>query len=475
MRGSIASAEAPLRAPRGADGVVLCRALVLVCAPRGALVAGLMVGVVGCHPPASAPLDAPKDMFLGAAGEGAGAVERAPAAEAGEGEVAVSDVSGDMVNLDAAPRADERWRARDPAYVAFEGACEGEGASIVVAAVGDLLLHHELQIQAFAAPERHRALWSGVEDLLMRADLTYGNLEGPMAAGLDREGREVEDPGLVFDRVVYTAYPRFNFHASLAEDLVRSGFDVVSTANNHALDRGALGVDRTIAALRAAKLAYTGTRARGDAAARWYTITRSKGIGVAWLACTELMNVRPDAEGQVLRCGDKAVAATIRALKEDRSVDAVIVTPHWGKEYAPEPRASQVTLAQRWAEAGATAIFGSHPHVNQRWEKLVTSGGREALVIYSLGNFASHQPELPRRSSALFYVGLRRGADGQARVFGARYVPLHVRQEGERFFVEAVDRVGGPAESRAFTAGIFGEANLIRPEEALRLAPHCGD
>ena len=65
-----------------------------------------------------------------------------------------------------------------------------------------------------------------------------------MASGLDRNFNEVPDPGMVYDRVVYSGYPRFNYHPSLAVDLRRSGVDVVSTANNHALDRGPVGVEQ---------------------------------------------------------------------------------------------------------------------------------------------------------------------------------------------------------------------------------------
>jgi len=359
-------------------------------------------------------------------------------------------------------------------YLHFAGACDPGGDTVTIAAVGDILLHHELQIQAFAHRDRHRVLWSGVEDLLRRADLTYGNLEGPTAPGLDREGNEVADPGLVFDRVVYTAYPRFNFHPSVVEDLVLSGFDVVSTANNHALDRRALGVDRTIAALRGARLAYTGTRAQAEPTAPWHAVTEARGLRIAWLACTELLNVRPDAHGQVLRCKDPALLTALRALRRDPSIDAIILTPHWGKEYEPEPRPAQRELARRWADAGADAILGSHPHVLQPWEKLAAEDGREVLVHYSLGNFASHQPELPKRSTVVLYLALRRDpASGRTRLAGVGYVPLHVRQSGDEFFVEAIDRVGGPAESRAHTLAIYGAPNLLAPDAPLALAPHC--
>ena len=361
-----------------------------------------------------------------------------------------------------------------PTYLHFAGACDPSDAPVVtVAAVGDVLLHHELQLQAFAHRDRHRVLWSGVEDLLRRPDLTYANLEGPTAPGLDRHGNEVPDPGLVFDRVVYTAYPRFNFHPSVAEDLVLSGFDVVSTANNHALDRHALGVDRTIAALRAARLAYTGTRAQGEPDAPWHTITVARGLRVAWLACTDLLNVRPDVHAQVLRCKDRAVEATLRALRRDPTIHAIILTPHWGKEYEPEPRPAQRDLARRWADAGADAILGAHPHVLQPWEKLLAADGREVLVHYSLGNFASHQPELPRRTTVLLHLALRRAPDGRARLVGAAYIPLHVRRDGDQFFVEAIDRAHGPPDARAHVLDLYGPHNLLPPDAPLRLAPHC--
>ncbi|MCB9703675.1 MAG: CapA family protein [Myxococcales bacterium] len=359
-------------------------------------------------------------------------------------------------------------------YLAFAGACdEGGGETVTIAAVGDILLHHELQIQAFAAADRHRNIWRSIEDLLGRADITYGNLEGPMASGVDRSGALVDDPGEVFDRVVYTAYPRFNFHPSVAVDLKKSGFDVVSTANNHALDRQAIGVDRTIEALAAAKLAFTGTHTRAEPDAPWHAVIRRRGLAIAFLACTDLLNVRPDSEGQVLRCKGKAFEGMIRKLAGQKGIDAVIVTPHWGKEYEATPRPAQVELAHRWAEAGATAILGSHPHVLQPWERYTAEDGREVLIHYSLGNFASHQPELPKRSTILLYLGLRRGDDGVVRLRGAGYVPLHVRQEGERFFVEAIDRVAGPADARALIVELHGEGNLLGADDPLELTPHC--
>jgi hypothetical protein len=386
----------------------------------------------------------------------------------------------DDVEAEAPPSAsgaDPEPPAKPPlpdGYLTFDDACEVEGV-VTIGAIGDVLLHHELQKQAFAEKDRYVDLWSSILDLLRQPDITWANLEGPAARGIDRKGNEVEDPGPRFDNVVYTGYPRFNYHASIAQDLRKSGVDIVSTANNHAFDRYELGVERTIEALKKAKLPFVGTRARGSKAP-WHVVTEVGGLRLAWVACTIFTNFHKDTQGQVLYCfkGD-TVAKLVAELDADDEVDAVIVTPHWGKEYLTEPGERQLEYARRWVDAGAVAIIGAHPHVLQPWEKLQTPDGRDAFIIHSLGNFVSHQRELPRRTTILLYLGLGKRPDGKVVPVGARYVPLHVRMEGkmERFYVESIDRAGGPDDARALALDMYGLHNLMSPEEDLDVRPHC--
>lgn len=379
----------------------------------------------------------------------------------------------------AADQKDEPWRL-PPEYLKFDGACE-PGDRVTLAFAGDLLLHQELQRQAYAGNQGAEVLWTNIADLLADPDLTYLNLEGPLAHGLDRDFVEVPDPGKVYDKVVYTAYPRFNYHASIAGDLAAAGVDIVSTANNHALDRGPVGVVHTLEALGRAKLDGVGTRESGELQ-RLYTVTKVGGLEIGWVACTNNTNRIPDDLDQVLQCGSgtavekviRRLRATGRYAKRKPKVDAVIVTPHWGKEYVHFPREREQRLAQRWVDAGALAVVGSHPHVVQPWAKLVGEDGNEGLVLYSLGNFASHQPELSRRSSLLLYLELVALEDsGEVHIAGVRYVPLHVREAGEEFFVEAIDRVQGPADARALIVALLGAANLAAPDGAKRGDPHC--
>lgn len=348
----------------------------------------------------------------------------------------------------------------------FDNACRA-GTKITIAAVGDVLLHGPLQKQAYAAADGHHSLWKNVEPLLERADLTYGNLEGPCAEGVATTG-ETRDPGKTFDNRVYSSYPQFNYHPSLIGSLKNSGFDVVSTANNHALDRRSLGADRTVKNLKEAGLPFTGTRATGDMDAPWYTVTEAKGVKVAWVACTFSTNGIPDTKNQVLNCyEDKTtLLSTIRGLKGRADVDAVIVTPHWGVEYTHTPSAREKDLAHDMLDAGALAVFGGHPHVVQPWEKYKTQDGREGFVIYSLGNFVSGQTGVAKRSSLILYVGLTKGSDGKVTVNGVRHMPLTM---GNAPYTAQL----GSGESLALTTKLLGSWNKLGAEEALVTNPEC--
>ena len=358
--------------------------------------------------------------------------------------------------------------------IEFAAACE-PGDTLTIAAVGDVLLHGRLQQQAFREPDGYVSLWRGVADLLAQADVTYANLEGPTAPGVISSGRAVDDPGRRFDDYVYTSYPMFNYHHSLLDDLMASGVDVVSTSNNHSLDRRSLGADRTIEQLEARGLPYTGTRPADSDREAWWTTTDEGGFRLAWLGCTYGTNGIPDNDDQVLHCfqDDELIEASVRGLADRSDIDAVILTPHWGQEYQATPQRQQLDWAHRMLDAGALAIIGAHPHVTQPWERYVTADGRETFAIYSLGNFVSGQRHLPRRSTLILYLGLTRTDDG-VKLNGARYVPAHMTQKADgSLTLEAPDRTGRDQDSRQLTTDMFGLYNLQPPDDALVTNPQC--
>lgn len=354
----------------------------------------------------------------------------------------------------------------------FSRACRA-GERVTIAAVGDVMPHEPLQRQAYA-----RGWWTvfgGMTKWLNDAHVTYANLESPTALGISFTGALVTDPGPVFDDWVYTDTP-FNVHRGIVTALRSAAFDVLSTANNHALDRFSLGVDRTLDAMDAAGIAHVGT-VRATRRGAWSTRVVRNGFDLRFVACTFSTNGIFDGADQVTHCylEKPRLLSTIRSLVANPEVDAVIVVPHWGAEYSDTPRQKEIDLAHELLDAGATAIVGAHPHVLQPWEKYVTRDGRETFIAYSLGNFVSrhYYLTLARRTSILLYLGLTRASDGKTFVNGVRYMPIYTRYSGGNWNVAAIDEVGGYAEARRLATTMFGEWNVRYPGQSLDTTPEC--
>jgi poly-gamma-glutamate synthesis protein (capsule biosynthesis protein) len=102
-------------------------------------------------------------------------------------------------------------------------------------------------------------------------------------------------------------------------------------------------------------------------------------------------------------------AGVLDAIKQARlKCDLLVVSIHWGIEYAPAPRPEDVETAHKMLEAGATVIVGHHPHVLQPVETYRTADGRDGVIFYSLGNFLSNQ-------SRNYVDGLMPDKDGDPR------------------------------------------------------------
>lgn len=359
----------------------------------------------------------------------------------------------------------------DSAPLKFSRACDS-GKQFTLVAVGDVLLHEPLARQGMR--DGFDTLWSPLEKYFRNADSAYANLEGPTAGNISAAGKIVPDPGRHFDGVAYTGYPQFNYHPSLPVDLKSSGFDIVSTANNHAMDRRSIGVDRTIKALRAADLPFSGTTDSSELDHREYaTVTKENGMTIAWIACTFSTNGIPDAKNQVLSCFDEraTLLSEIRRQKDDPSVDAVIVTPHWGIEYNIVAGNDQKKLAREMIEAGALIVFGSHPHVLQPVEKIVASDGREGFVIYSLGNFVSNQKtKLATKTAAALFVGLTRDSDGKVFINGVRHLPTTMMYDST---ISVRPAKGNLEESRILANRILSGSTELLPSEAVVTNPQC--
>ncbi len=312
------------------------------------------------------------------------------------------------------------FASADNKNISFPQSC-AKGQQVVIAAMGDLLLHQPLQ--AKASHQGFESLWREALPFIRKADIVYANLEGPIATGIDASGKEVADP-MQFNFAVYSDFPRFNYHPSLAQDLKKSGFTLLSTANNHAFDRKAIGIDKTLDLLEKNGLMQIGSR-KSNSQAEFYKIVEKNGLKIAWIACTEHTNGHEDTQKQILYCykaKDKEwILNKIAALKS--KVDAIIIAPHWGEEYQERSNQSQQTFAHQVLEAGATVVLGSHPHVLQEVEQYTTKDKRTTFISYSLGNFVSFQGSTRTRSSVILMLGLTKTAQGTI-INGVKYVPM---------------------------------------------------
>jgi Bacterial capsule synthesis protein PGA_cap len=296
--------------------------------------------------------------------------------------------------------------------------------SFTLVATGDVLLHERLWEQAHAdaaaagggAARDFRPLLAGVETLVSGADLAVCHLETPVAAPGDAP----------------SGYPSFSVPPEIVPALADTGFDACTTASNHTYDRGATGVDRTLAALDAAGLAHAGSARTPDEAAA-ITLLPVPGAEVALLSYTFGFNGIPAPAGETWRSNpiDEARILADAAAARAAGAEVVVVALHWGEEYQPEPTAQQRTLGPALVRSpDIDLVLGHHAHVVQPVEQV---GGE--WVVYGMGNFvAHHSTPLPANEEGLLVrftftegpAGWRAAAADYAALLVTRTGPIRV-------------------------------------------------
>jgi poly-gamma-glutamate synthesis protein (capsule biosynthesis protein) len=189
------------------------------------------------------------------------------------------------------------------------------------------------------------------------------------------------------------------------------GFDLLALANNHHLDCGPVGLIETQRTLTDAGLGFIGP----DPEPVYRSIN---GIRLAFLAFDAISKFD--------------IKAAVRAVQSAHESGAlVVVSMHWGMEYQAGASASQKRIAQALADAGATLIWGHHPHVLQPTEWI--SDGK-TLLFYSLGNalFDQYGLESTRRSALVVVILDSKGIrDFSAVPFLIDYRNRRVMQAGQ--------------------------------------------
>lgn len=205
-----------------------------------------------------------------------------------------------------------------------------------------------------------------------------------------------------------SGYPCFNSPTELGDALVTAGFNVVCHATNHALDKGAAGLDNTMNFWKEKhpEIAVLGIhQTQEDYDNNNVYLYKKDGVTIAILNYTYGTNGIPLPKGREYM---------VSLLDEDKiekdleyahaNADFVVVCPHWGTEYVYQPDSSQKYWAQFFADHDVDLVIGTHPHVIEPVEWVRGADGNFTLVYYSLGNFVSNQNRIPRMLGAMAKV-----------------------------------------------------------------------
>lgn len=245
---------------------------------------------------------------------------------------------------------------------------------VSLAAVGDIMLDRTLGTAILNG--RPEYPFANVAPILQNADLAIGNLECALG-----------DIGQPADKS-YT----FQAPPAAAQSLALAGFDLVSLANNHALDFGPQALLQGIDLLAAQNVAAVGAGANA-AAAYAPVILEVKGLRLAFLGYANVpVEGRPpyfDTQSWTATATEPGFAwATAEQIRADvglirPEVDHVIIILHSGYEYVAEVTPLQQELGHAAIEAGASMVIGHHAHILQGIE--FYQGG---VIVYGLANFA---------------------------------------------------------------------------------------
>jgi poly-gamma-glutamate capsule biosynthesis protein CapA/YwtB (metallophosphatase superfamily) len=274
-----------------------------------------------------------------------------------------------------------------------------------LAFVGDLMLVGSL------APRIEKGWdpFEKVRPLLQKADLCIGNLEGMPASGGAPTPHKSAAELKSGTHYVLKGPPK------AARLLHEAGFDLLTCANNHAMDYGWTAANECLSYLNRFGMCWCGVGKTlkhankpaflhaGDLKFAFlsYLAFRSwKGIR----ACTPAGDTVPGVS--YLPPADTSVpnATAKKWLKADihnarQQADFVVVCFHWGMEGETQPNEYQRALARTSIQYGASAVIGHHPHVLQPVEAY-----QKCPIAYSLGNFVASRCAGKLGESMILYL-----------------------------------------------------------------------
>lgn len=288
-----------------------------------------------------------------------------------------------------------------------------------MAVIGDIMCHNTQYTDAYNSSSDtydFSYVFENIKTYIKTADIAVGNLETTFAG----------------KNVGYSSYPTFNTPEALADNLKSLGIDVLSTANNHSLDKGYKGIESTIDYLDQADISHTGTF-KSEEDQNTILIKNVKDVKIAFLSYTYGTNGIPVPSGKnyCINLIDKDLIKKHLELAKKENPDIICVNMHWGIEYQTVQNKEQEDLADFLFKNGVDIILGSHPHVLQPMEKrtiaLDDGTTKDGFVIYSLGNFISGQVKQNTKNSVILDIKItKNGQTGKISIDSVKYTPIYM-------------------------------------------------
>jgi len=250
---------------------------------------------------------------------------------------------------------------------------EKKEETIKVILVGDIMLDRGVTRVIEDKEEDFRFPFLKVADYFNQADIVFGNLEGVISDKGHRVGS------------IYS----FRVNPEAIKGLEYANFNVLSLANNHALDYTKTALEDCLTRIKEAGIEYVGA-GFNEQEAYSAVIKEVDGTKIGFLAYTDL---GPEVWRAVQ--GNSGIAWISKNYferieqdieKAKLEADILIVSLHSGQEYTQELTSFQTEFSKMAIEAGADIIAGHHPHVVQRHEQY-----ENGWIFYSMGNFIFDQ------------------------------------------------------------------------------------
>ncbi len=294
---------------------------------------------------------------------------------------------------------------------------EIKSTTFTLTALGDILCHNTQYWDAYNSSTDEydfSYVFDDIKSYTSAGDITIANLETSFA------GKDVG----------YSNYPTFNSPDSLATALKGIGIDIISTAGNHALDKGFSGLCKTIDVLDSNGIEHLGTYKSEDDQKK-LLFKNIKGLNVAFINYTYGTNGIPVPDGKefCINLIDKNLIKKQIEQARNEDADIIIACMHWGTEYQTSPNDEQKELSDFLFKNGVDIILGNHPHVLEPMEKrtvtLDDGTTKECFVIYALGNFTADQRETITRNSIILNLAVT-FTDGKLSIDKANYIPIYM-------------------------------------------------